>query len=123
MSSEQMNTDRRRWERLPICVPMFVHWSSDQGRELNEFATALNISAGGALLAMHRCAPIGTKVRIEIPCAPVINNVQPGKAVNHFYAEVVRIETSGTTHVVGAQFVPPVTSITLSEMEKASLPT
>ena len=122
MGSELI-TDRRRWERLPICVPMFVHWSNSQGRELTEFATALNISAGGALLAMQRCAPVGTKVRIEIPCAPVINNVQPGKALSRFYAEVVRIETSGTTHVVGAEFVPPVTSITLSEMERASLPT
>ena len=46
--------ERRGWERLPISIPFFVRGSTAAGEEFLEFATALNLSAGGVLLATRR---------------------------------------------------------------------
>src|ERR1022692_1621808 len=43
--------ERRDWDRLPISIPFFVRGSDADGEEFLEFATALNLSAGGLLLA------------------------------------------------------------------------
>ena len=42
---------RRKWDRLPISIPFFMRGNKESGEEFLEFATALNFSAGGALLA------------------------------------------------------------------------
>jgi hypothetical protein len=109
MTTDQAQNERRRWNRLPICVPMFIRWTDDRQRKILEFATALNVSAGGALLAMHRYAPIGTKVSIEIPCAPIVGEISLQGAVNHLNAEVVRVEASDKAHLVAASFSTPIT--------------
>ncbi len=42
--------ERRGWDRLPISIPFFVRGNKTDGEEFLEFATALNLSAGGLLL-------------------------------------------------------------------------
>ena len=41
--------ERRKWPRLPIAIPVFVRSRDEKGKELLEFATALNISAGRSI--------------------------------------------------------------------------
>ena len=106
-ATEQSAKERRRWDRLPICVPMFVRWTNGQNRRLQEFATAVNISAGGALLAILRYVPVGTKVELEIPCAPVINEISLDGATKQFTAEVVRVELRQKVHFMAASFTNP----------------
>jgi hypothetical protein len=65
-------TERRRWQRIPIAVPVFVRGKDDEGKEFLEFTTALNISAGGALIVIrHGVVSRQTLLSIEIPMAPV----------------------------------------------------
>ena len=61
--------ERRGWERLPISIPFFVRGTAASGEEFLEFATALNLSAGGVLLAARRYMDPGTKLSLEIPVA------------------------------------------------------
>ncbi|HYK51233.1 MAG TPA: PilZ domain-containing protein, partial [Terriglobales bacterium] len=63
--------DSRKWPRLPIAIPVFVRSRDEKGKDLLEFATALNISAGGALVAVRRSLPLSTQVLLEIPSAPL----------------------------------------------------
>ena len=39
--------ERRDWDRLPISIPFFVRGRKLTGEDFLEFATALNLSAGG----------------------------------------------------------------------------
>ena len=54
--------ERRKYERLPLAVPVFVRGIDPNGRQFVDFATALDISVGGALVAIHRFLPKGSKI-------------------------------------------------------------
>jgi len=55
---------------LPLAIPVFVRSRDEKGKEFLEFATALNVSAGGALVAVRRSLPPTAQVLLEIP--PVV---------------------------------------------------
>jgi len=101
-------TERRRWDRLPVAVPFFVRGADDRGKEFIEFATALNISAGGALLAMRRYLPRSSRISLEIPCAPLPQNVARS-VVRTLRARVVRVTHSEPLHLWALQFTRPLT--------------
>ena len=61
--------ERRTWQRLPLAIPVFVHGIDSRGQKFVEFATAMNISAGGAQLAMRRHLAPTARVSLEIPCS------------------------------------------------------
>ena len=62
--------ERRKWARLPLAIPVFVRSRDGKGKEFLEFATALNVSAGGMLVAIRRALPAIAQIRLEIPSAP-----------------------------------------------------
>ena len=49
-------SERRHWQRLPLAIPVFVHGQDEHGNKFVEFATAMNISAGG--VAIRTDAPL-----------------------------------------------------------------
>src|SRR5258708_19729065 len=63
--------ERRQWPRLPLAIPVFVRTQSETEKEFLEFATALNVSAGGMLVAVRRSIPSTSHVSLEIPSAPL----------------------------------------------------
>jgi hypothetical protein len=66
------STERRKWQRLPVAIPVFVRGIDDAGKPFLEFTTALNISAGGALLIIrHDSLSEEAELSIEIPAAPM----------------------------------------------------
>lgn len=62
--------DRRQWIRLALAIPLFVRSQDGQGKTFLDFSTALNFSASGALLAVHRAHRIAAHVSLEIPVFP-----------------------------------------------------
>lgn len=94
--------DQRRWQRIPLAIPVFVRGVDGEGREFLEFATALNISAGGALVAMRRQLPRCTKLSLEIPVAPV-PIVMP-KTVRRLRARLVRVNMHDGYQLWGLKF-------------------
>ena len=84
-------TERRRWTRLPLAIPVFVRSRDEKGKEFLEFATALNISAGGALVAVRRSLPLSAQVSLEIPSAPLATAAGLPKASRTVRTRSVRI--------------------------------
>jgi hypothetical protein len=108
MTALKKAADRRRWERLPLAIPVFVRGLDRQGRQFVDFATALNISAGGALLAIHRHLQVGAKVSLEIPSTPVSHTAKSRRpAKRSFAAKAVRVTAADGSQLVGLQFRRP----------------
>ena len=100
-------TENRKWPRLPLAIPIFVRSRDEEGKELLEFATALNISAGGALVAVRRSLPLSAQVLLEIPRAPLLSGNSFPKASRTLRARAVRVTHIDGYHLIGLKFSRP----------------
>lgn len=98
--------ERRGWERLPISIPFFVRGKTANGEEFLEFATALNLSAGGVLLAARRYMDPGSEITLEIPVA-LANKAQLPRSVSLLQATVLRCTADRQYFLLGIQFREP----------------
>ena len=103
-------TENRKWPRLPLAIPIFVRSRDEEGKELLEFATALNISAGGALVAVRRSLPLSAQVLLEIPSAPLVSGNSFPKASRTLRARAVRVTHVDGYHLLGLKFSHPLVS-------------
>ena len=111
--------ERRGWDRLPISIPFFVRGKTPDGEEFLEFATALNLSAGGVLLATRRYLDPGTEISLEIPVA-LVNKAQLPRSVSLLRATVLRCTADRQYFLLGLQFHEPLlSSQTAWEVSKA----
>lgn len=100
-------TELRKWPRLPLAIPVFVRSRDENGKELLEFATALNISAGGALVAVRRSLPLSAQVSLEIPTAPMVATAALPAASRIMRARTVRVSHAEGYCLVGLKFSQP----------------
>jgi hypothetical protein len=99
--------ERRKWVRLPLAIPVFVRTSDENGKDLLEFATALNISAGGALVAVRRALPLSALVLLEIPSAPLMPTTALPKAARNLRARAVWETHANGYQLLGVKFAHP----------------
>jgi len=99
--------ERRKWTRLPLAIPVFVRSRDEKGKEFLEFATALNVSAGGALVAVRRSLPPTAQVLLEIPSAPLAATAALPKAARTLRARTLRISHTEGYHLLGLKFSRP----------------
>jgi hypothetical protein len=99
--------ERRKWTRLPLAIPVFVRSRDEKGKEFLEFATALNVSAGGALVAVRRSLPKSAQVMLEIPSAPLATATGLPRAARTLRARAVRVNHSDGYHLLGLKFSKP----------------
>jgi hypothetical protein len=102
-------SEQRNWPRLPLAIPVFVRSRDDKGKEFLEFATSLNISGGGALVAVRRPLPLSSQVLLEIPSAPLMASSSLPKASRTLRARAVRVTHAEGYTLVGLKFTHPVT--------------
>ncbi|MGB6676462.1 MAG: PilZ domain-containing protein [Terriglobales bacterium] len=107
MKRQSPQNQDRKWPRLPLAIPIFVRSRDEDGKELLEFATALNISAGGALVAVRRCLPLSAQVLLEIPSAPLVSGNSFPKASRILRARTVRVTHVDGYHLLGLKFSHP----------------
>lgn len=100
-------TERRRWTRLPLAIPVFVRTRDDKGKEFLEFATALNVSAGGMLVAVRRALPAVAQVQLEIPSAPVAALALLPKVARNLRARALRTTPADGYYLLGLKFSRP----------------
>jgi PilZ domain-containing protein len=100
LNRDRPDSERRKWERLPLAIPVFVRNRDENGKELLEFATALNVSAGGVLVAVRRSLPLSSQVTLEIPSAPLVSRTDLPKSSRN-----LRGRTIWVTHAEGYQLV------------------
>jgi len=99
--------ERRRWERLPLWIPVFVRGTDEQGRQFLDFTSTLNVSAGGTLLAVRRNVRPSTKLSVEVPAAPVPESLGLRPSVKTLKGDVLRVEPRGSGFVVALGFASP----------------
>lgn len=107
MIRQNSNPERRKWARLPLAIPVFVRSRDEKGKEFLEFATALNISACGALVAVRRLLPVAAQILLEIPSAPLAATAKLPKAARTLRAKCIRVTHQEGYHLVGLKFSRP----------------
>jgi hypothetical protein len=98
--------ERRKWPRLPLAIPVFVRSRDDKGKEVLEFATALNVSAGGMLVAVRRAFP-SPEILLEIPSAPLAAVASLPRASRHLRARSLRSTPTNGYYLLGLKFSRP----------------
>lgn len=112
--------ERRAWARLPISIPFFVRGKKVTGEDFLEFATALNLSAGGVLLATKRYLDPGTRISLEVPVA-LVNKAQLPRSVSLIHATVLRCTPDRQYFLLGLQFEKPlITASVEAQSQKVS---
>jgi len=99
--------ERRKWPRLPLAIPVFVRSRDHAGKDFLEFATAVNISAGGALLGVHRALRPAAQVSLEIPSAPLGAPVPVRRNSRNLRGKIVRVTHGEGYHLLGLKFARP----------------
>jgi hypothetical protein len=105
MTPKKKGAERRKWQRLPLAIPVFVRGIEPSGRKFIEFATALDISVGGALLAIQRHLPEGSKIMLEIPSNPIPRSKE--KKQQGLSAKLVRVTHNDQGQLLGLKFQRP----------------
>jgi hypothetical protein len=90
-----------------LAIPVFVRSQVDQDKEFLEFATALNVSAGGMLVAVRRSLPSSAQVSLEIPSAPLAALASLPRVARTLRAKVLRTEHAEAYNLVGLKFARP----------------
>ena len=107
MNGGRPETERRKWTRLPLAIPVFVRSRDSKGKEFLEFATALNVSAGGMLVAVRRILPSVAQLRLEIPSAPVAALASLPRAARSLRAKTMRTTPADGYYLLGLKFSRP----------------
>lgn len=107
MGHSTPSSERRRWQRLPLPVPIFIRGEDEQGKGFLEFTTAVNISAGGALLVTRRYLPSASKISLEIPPPVFPKQLDSQRPVRNLKARVVTVRHSEHYHLCGLAFSRP----------------
>jgi len=92
---------------LPLLIPLFVRSRDRNGKDFLEFASALNISAGGALVAVHSALRPSAQVSLEIPSAPLPSSVSVRKNSRNLRAKIVHVTHGDGFNLVGLRFLQP----------------
>ena len=104
LNRNRPHDERRKWARLPLAIPVFVRSRDKTGKEVLEFATALNVSATGALVAVRRSLPLSSQVLLEIPAVPLASSAALPKSCRNLRARTVWITHADTYQLVGLRF-------------------
>ena len=107
MNAMRPHSERRKWPRLPLAIPVFVRSRDGEGKEFLEFATALNVSAGGMLVALRRALPPVAQIQLEIPSAPVAALALPPRAFRDLHAKALRSTPAEGYYLLGLKFTRP----------------
>jgi hypothetical protein len=99
--------EKRRWARLKLAIPVFIRTQAVDGKETLEFATAVNVSVGGALVVVRRSLSKAAWVTLEIPNAPITPVHGIPSSCRMMRAKAVWIKHLDDYHLLGLKFAQP----------------
>jgi PilZ domain len=113
-----LKKEERKWARLQLAIPVFVRARDGSGKDSLEFATAINISPGGALVVVRRSLPQSAVISLEIPSAPI--GPAPGLKTSDrvIQAKAVWVTHLDAYHLLGLKFNQPLGTDSASESGK-----
>jgi hypothetical protein len=106
--------EQREWDRLPISIPFFVRGRKGSGEEFLEFAPALNLSAGGVLLAIRHYLELGTEISLEVPVT-LMHKAQLPHSVSLLRATVLRCTPDRHYFLLGLRFQEPLIDVSSTQ--------
>jgi len=104
------NKDGRKSVRLQLAIPVFVRSQDVGGNDSLEFATALNVSVGGALVVVRRSVPKAAMVSLEIPSVPIGPASGLPSSSRVLRAKAVWVAHLDDYHLLGLKFVRPLST-------------
>jgi hypothetical protein len=90
-----------------LAIPVFVRSRTEADKEFLEFATALNVSAGGMLVAVRRSIPSSAQVLLEIPSAPLAALASLPRVARNLRAKVLRTQHGEGYNLAALKFSRP----------------
>ena len=109
-SRRSPSTEQRQSARLQLAIPVFVRSRDDNGKDSLEFATAMNISAGGALVVVRRTLPKASAVSLEIPSAPLGPASGVPRSSRTMRAKTIWVTHLNGYHLLGLKFTRPLST-------------
>jgi hypothetical protein len=100
-------TERRRFPRIRLQVPMFIRGTDAYGDEFLDLGKTLDISALGAFLATPRSLYNDEILSLTIPAPPSPNSGLVPAATPPIQARVRRQQSAGDANLVGVEFLRP----------------
>lgn len=104
------DVERREWSRMAIAIPMFIS-GVQEGQNFLEFGTAVNLSAGGALIATRKYISPKTQVLLEIPTSPLPHGAIP-QAARKMSGRLLRVEAAADHNLLAIAFDEPLQWVT-----------
>jgi len=95
------------YQRLPLPIPLFLRGQDKLGKPFLDLTLALNVSAGGALLATLRPLQPPTEVTLEVPTAALPMPISFLQMEQGLQGRVTRTTDKGSYHLCAIQFVRP----------------
>jgi hypothetical protein len=111
--------EQRRSSRLKLAIPVFVRSQTAEGQELLEFATAVNVSAGGVQVVARRSLSAASWVSLEIPSAPLRTVQGMPQSCHTMRARAVWIKHLDDYHLMGLKFAHPLSTDGMSNDSRA----
>lgn len=107
MRRSLLKKEERKWPRLQLAIPVFIRTRDRIGKDSLEFATAVNISPGGALVVARRSLPKSATVSLEIPSAPIGPAYGLRTSSRIMQAKAVWVAHLDDYHLLGLKFARP----------------
>jgi hypothetical protein len=113
--------ERRRSERLPVGVPVFVRGLDEKQQPFVEFTTAWNISSHGALVATKRFLPLSTPVVLHVPSAPLPPKTLAAAHAQALNATPVYVKKNELMYLTGLEFSKPLKKLAIIPAKRKKL--
>jgi hypothetical protein len=110
VATRNPSKNARKWTRLHLSIPVFIRSRDENGQDSLEFATAINISAGGALVVVRRSLPKLTRVSLEVPSAPIGTTDGTAAGSKVIQAKAVWVGHQNDYHLLGLKFNRPLST-------------
>ena len=103
-------SERREWPRISLPIPVYIRVGTEGDQAVSELTTAVNISAGGLLIATRRYLASGVPLSVEVPPAPFPSSMGLSSSERTFSAKSVRVVSVENYYLVGIRFDDPLAS-------------
>jgi len=100
-------SDRRRWERIPLPVPIFVRGKDSNGESFLDLTVAENIGGGGLVFASNRSLPRSARLTLQIPSVPWLEKLHRASSAQPLKGHVIRTTRGDDVKLYAFQFNRP----------------
>jgi PilZ domain-containing protein len=107
LATQSLSDERRRFQRMRLQVPLFIRGRDAHGEQFLELAKTLDISGLGAFLTCPRALAVNEVITLTIPAPSITSSALVPAGMPPIQARVKRQQEAGDVHLVGVEFLKP----------------